>query len=70
MEFIQPNEVVKDDDKVWNVQGMVTAEGVKTSKPQERMRAQPEKCCSANVEIPAEILAVTALAEQNLDLKR
>lgn len=44
--------------------GIMTAENVKTSELRVKMRALQEKCCTTSVELPADMMAVVALAEQ------
>lgn len=47
----------------------MTAKEVEASELRGKMRVLQEKCRSASEEFSAEILAVIALAQQNLDLE-
>lgn len=61
---------VKNNDEDWDLDRIMTAEKVNAGGMRGKMRALQEKYCSANVEVPADMMAVVALPKQSLDLKR
>lgn len=68
--IVEPDLIFKHNDKEWDLEGIMTSEEVEASVLRGKMRALQEKCCFASVKVPAEILAVIALAERRLDLER
>lgn len=49
--------------------GITTAVEVNIRKRRGEIRALQEGCCSTNVVVPADMIAVVALAERSLDLE-
>lgn len=69
-EIVEPDVIVEDDDKDWNLEGTIPAKEVKASELRGKMCVLQKKRRFASVEVSAHMLAVDTLAEQNLDLKR
>lgn len=64
-EIFKPDVIVQNDDEDWDLVSIMTAEEVEASRLQGKTRALQNKCRSTSVEVPAEILAVLARAEQS-----
>lgn len=61
--------IVEEDDKYWDVEGIMTAKNAEASALRGKMHVLLEQSRSANVEVPSDMLGVIALAERCLDLK-
>lgn len=66
--IFEPGNIIEDDDKAWDLEGIMTAKKVDTTGLRGKGRALKEKFHSASVEISLCMSAVVALAEQSLSL--
>lgn len=69
-EIVEPDEIVVENDKDWDLVGIMTAVEVEFSRPRWKMRALQKNRRSKNVDGFADMLAVDLLAEQILHSKR
>lgn len=67
--IIEPDEVVRNDDKNWDLEGIVMAEEVEASRLQEKLQALQEKCRSKSVDVPVDMFAMVALTQQSLEFE-
>lgn len=67
--IVEPDLDVADVGKDWDLEGIITAKEVETSKLRGNMRAFQGMCRAKSAEVSADMLAVVALAEQCLDLE-
>lgn len=62
-EIIEPDVIAENDDGDLDLEGIKTTEKVDPCGLRGKMRAMHEKCRTASKEVPADMLAVVALAE-------
>lgn len=68
-EIVEPDVIVEDEYKGWDLEGIATNKEVKAGRLHGKMRALQYKCFSASGGIPAEMVAIVELAERRLGLE-
>lgn len=69
-EILEPDEVVENEDKNCNLEGITMTEEIETSALRGKKRELQEKYCFTSIYVSSDMFAVVWIAERSLHLER